>query len=264
MIQYRSPGTSGNNGTASDLSVTITLPTGWQAGDILFVIIRVGTSAETITQTAGTGTWTIDFTTSNGVASYTIAVAHRVMASGDNAPTFSWGTAGRQCWSCGGFYSDANGTLALDKWGATDPVQASTVNSIIPNSVAAANSNEASMVLTGARATASGSATSHAYTPPTGWTWNDGDGSFSASGLNARFAANAYNLNVSGTVTPGSESLTDSTSDTFFLAVYHALVSETVPPAVSLPFSNLNISRTELIGRAEGRVVRQPSVILFN
>lgn len=230
-IQYRGTGTSGN--AASNTTLTTTLPTGWAAGDLLFLVVRLGSSAVTgFSQTGGTGTWTIDFSGTNGTANVFYAFCRRLMASGDTAPTFSWTTSTSSCWSCGGFFSDAGGTLALDGYAASDPLIVTTpATTATPNAVTGAGGTEASMILTCNRGSAASSATSHTYTPPSGWTWNDGDNSFVAGGLNPRFAANAYQLGVSGTVTPGAETLTDSASDSFYWFAAHALVSETVLPA---------------------------------
>jgi hypothetical protein len=227
-IQYRGTGTSGNSGGTAATTVTATLPTGWAAGDLLFFTVRIGSSAVTgFSQTGGTGTWTIDFSAANSTGSYYKAVAHRLMAAGDTAPTFTWTTSSTTCTSCGGFFSDAGWALSLEGFAAGDPVENGTAGtSVTPNAITAAGPGRASVIITDARASASGSPVSHTYTPPSGWTWNDGDGSFFAGGANARFSAHCYQLGVSGTVTPGSQSLTDSTSDTFFFSVFHALVAE--------------------------------------
>jgi len=233
-IQYRGTGTSGNSGGTAVTSVTATLPAGWQPGDLLFFTVRIGSSAVTgFSQTGGTGTWATDFSAANSTGGYYYAVAHRLMAAGDTAPAFGWTTSSTTCTSCGGFFSDAGGVLSLEGYAAGDPAQNAVAGtSITPGAITAAGPGRASVIITDARASAAASPVSHAYTPPAGWTWNDGDGSFFAGGANARFSAHCYQLGVTGTVTPGSQSLTDSTSDNFFFSVFHALVAETPPPGV--------------------------------
>jgi hypothetical protein len=233
-IQYRAPGTSGA-GSASVTTQAITLPTGWAAGDWLSVVLRIGASTVTgFSQTAGTGSWTIRFSAGNSTGGFYYAVADRLMVAGDTAPTFSWTTGSTVSWSCGGFYSDASLVLSLLGYAAGDPSQNSTAgNSVTPNPITVTGAGStASIILTGARASASGAVTSHTFTPPTGWTWNDGDLGFFGTSGNARICANCYQLGVAGTVTPGAESLTDSSSHAYFFDVFHALVQEAAAASI--------------------------------
>ncbi len=252
-IQYRGTGTSGNSGASSVTTQAITLPVGQAAGDILFLVLQMSSSAVTgISQTGGTGTWTTDFTAQFATANSTYFFAHRVMQAGDSAPTFSWTTSTGDTWSCGGFYSDASRPLVLDKFAVGDPlIVSSAATTATPNAVTAASSSEASLILTCVKGLNSASATTHTYTPPTGWTFNDGDGGWNnvAAGK-PRAAFNCYQLGQSGTVTPGAETLTDNASNTYFWEVVHALVSE-------IPLIKAQVvMRMETISRSAGRVVR--------
>lgn len=257
-IQYRGAGTSANAGGTGATSVTITLPAGQAAGDILFVALQTNnTTSQTFSQTGGTGTWTIDFSAT--LTTYSYMFAHRLMQAGDTAPTFGWQNSQVWSWSCGGFYSDTAQPLSLDTYATGDPkTNGSAATSITPNpATPTLGPNTASIILTSAGGNANGTSASHTYTPPPGWTFNDGDNAFmSYAARNATFAANAYQLRVTGTVTPGSQSLTDSSGDSFFFAVAHALVHEPVIPVAVLP-PQLVMMRTEPISRTASRVIRR-------
>jgi hypothetical protein len=258
-IQLRGATSAGNgSGTASNVTIPIT---GWtgadpQAGDVLFVVVRAGTASLTFTQTSGS-TWTIQ--NQGTIQSYSYMFASRVMQAGDTAPTFDWVTAGRYCWAALALYSDIGGALSTDTW-AAEVNSGAAVNSVTPGAATAAGAGEASVILTCARATGnSASWASYTYTPPTGWTAPAGgvigDGT---STLNMRLGAAVYQLGVSGTVTPGSESLTDNVSDTFTFSTEHALVSEAgaAGPA-SVPYSFPQM-RTELVpGGGGGRIIQR-------
>lgn len=241
-IRYRHPGTSGNNGASTDTSVTLTLPAGTTAGDFAACALRVGTTGLTFSQAGGTGAWTIQQQASDPAGGYSWMVAWRVLQPGDTAPAFGWGTAGRHCWSCSSFYSDVQGVLSLDLFAPADPVNTgSGGTTVTPNPLTASGAGEASVIFTCARGTATSTPGTHTYTPPSGWTWDDGDNAWFAAGLNPRFAATCYRLLVSGTVTPGAETLTDDAGDVFFFTAMHAVIAET--GGVVLPVPRRSASR---------------------
>lgn len=212
------------NGSASAASFTPTLPTGNQPGDFCAFIIRVGATGQTLSQTGGTGTWTLQYNTSDSSGGYTYAVAWRVLQSGDTAPTFSWTTSNAYTYSIIGLYSDTGKTLNTDAW-AIELDTTTSSNSVTPNAVTASGSGEASVILTCARAATETVPTSFTYTPPSGWTLPANGDQWTGS-ANSRFSAVVYQLGLSGTVTPGAESLTDSSSGAYFFSVAHVLVSE--------------------------------------
>ena len=220
---------SSRGGTANSVgstSTTLTLPTGQSAGDLLFAIIRVGSSAaQTWSQSGGTGTWTKQYDAADSAGGYSYTVWWRVMAGGDTAPTFSWTTSTTVTWACGGFFSSTGGTLSIDTW-ATELDTGTSSNSVTPNPATAAGSGEASIILSCARAATETTPASHTYTAPTGWTLPSG-GDVWIGSANSRWSATVYQLGLSGTVTPGAETLTDASSGAYFFSVAHALVTET-------------------------------------
>jgi trimeric autotransporter adhesin len=219
-----------NSGAGTSTTITPTLPAGWQAGDL--ILIGGATGVLPITQTGGSGSWTIqssDHIAGSGVLNS--FVAWRVMAASDTAPTFTAAGTSVSWDACIALASTSANTMSLsiDVF-AANLISGTGLTSFTPGSATAAAAGEASVILTLSRAFTSGVATI-TYTPPAGWTAPAaGQSQFSSAGQHARIAAVAYQLGLSGTVTPGAETITDTLSDTFAASVYHALVRELLIP----------------------------------
>ena len=226
-ITYRG-GTSGGAGGASAASAAITLPAGWQPGDMAVYLVRVSTTGQTFSQSAGTGAWVIDQQGSFASGGTSWMTAHRVLGSGDTAPTFAWQTAARWAWAGCALYSARGLPLAIDTYAPGDPaLSASAGSTLLPDAATAQGLGEASVLLISGRSAAANTAISHLFQPPAGWSWADGDSGFEGNqGLNARFAGAAYRLNVSGTVQPPLATLADSGGDTFWMTAHHVLIAE--------------------------------------
>jgi hypothetical protein len=85
-VAYSSIGTRSTATTGT--SVTPALPATPAVGDLLIAVVLVKNNA-TITQTAGTGSWTKLDQTNSG-ASFTRAIFWKNFATGNTAPTFGW------------------------------------------------------------------------------------------------------------------------------------------------------------------------------
>lgn len=214
--------TSANGAGATATSVTPTLTgTSWAAGDLVLINIAVGNTGS-FTFPAG---WTEIFDTSNaGSAAFTTGIAYRVMQAGDTDPaiTFS-GTAGKWAWTAIALqpgtgeviFVDANGTAKSDTTTATTHTA---------NATTAVSSNVTSVILSSYRASAN-AATAITTTPPTNWTEPTGGDTSTATGTTTATrqisTAVSYRTGQSGTVTPGSETTSVSTTAN----VYNVLVS---------------------------------------
>jgi hypothetical protein len=246
-----------NNGTASTTGpATLPLPAGTAAGDMVLFGFRLGATGKTLSQTGGTETWTIA-QASDTVGGYTWLFGYHVYVSVVDAPQFSWdATTQAYTTSVIGLFSDAAGTLGIDSWPNEFDTATNTVNSVTPVAATAAGAAEASVILTVGRAATETVPTTFTYTPPSGWTLPASGDQWTGS-ANSRFSAAVYQLGMSGTVTPGSESLTDNQSGTYAFSVAHALVAETLPAGAAVvpqPFPQM---RTELVrGHPGGRIIR--------
>ncbi len=115
---YRGAGTAGNGNNAT--SLTPTLPTGWQVGDLLVVQVQTfgGTNSRVPSMD---GTWS-STVWANGTAEHLLA--WKIAESGESNPTVTFtgtgATGDTQVTRCFAFYSDASGVvIALDADGAT-------------------------------------------------------------------------------------------------------------------------------------------------
>lgn len=157
-----SPALTGWTNAGGDLSGTAP-----HTGDVVLLISSVSNSGQTVSQTGGSGTWTIHGADSNLSSSTALMsfAAVRVWTGTETAPTFTWSNGGRNSWTVVAIGSDSGETLSVDAW-ATTELAATTGTSHTPNA-ATASSTDFSVVLTAARATANGS-TSIGVTPPGG------------------------------------------------------------------------------------------------
>ena len=204
--------------------------TGWTTanpavGDIIVIAGVALSASNTVTQTAGTGSWTILSSDSN--TNMTSFAAYRVYASGDTAPTFGF-TSAEYAYVMFALTPDASNTIAYDTKSA---VLITTGTSLTPNSAVAAGSGEASVILSAFARTSHGTSSPGTYTPPTGWTTIGAlniTGSLSTYGFEV---AAAQEIPVSGTVTPGAETITTNS----YANVYHLLIKESAAAAAVIP-----------------------------
>lgn len=226
-----------NAGTAA--THAFTLPTGTAAGDFVALCMTVNASGQTVTQTGGTGTFTI-LSGNDGSGAHTYVFAYRLLQSGDTAPTLSWTTSTNYDSAIESWTSSIN-NMALDAAG-TVATTGTAGNSITVNSVAGAASGEASLILSLAHASTANAQSSHTWTPCSGYANRENSESSSSP---FRFVGIDDNLSTSSaTVAPGSESLTDSGSNTFFFSALQILITDASGPT--------NVSGSDTSGGAEG------------
>ena len=117
-------------------------------GDMLVALVLVTASAETISQSAGTGSWTIPASNSNTYAeAFTSALAYRVYMSGDTAPTWTGPRPRRMPTSWWRWLPIPAGALSFDAE-ATVKVDTTTATTHQANTATAAYASDLSLVLT--------------------------------------------------------------------------------------------------------------------
>jgi hypothetical protein len=229
-VQFRAAN-NGGTGTGTGSSQVCTLPTGWQAGDLCFVTVRIGNTGVTgFSQTSGTGAWNIEYSGVNSASTYYRAFAWRLLTATDTDPTFSWTTSAGVTFANIAMYSDNGSILTVDTWASSDPLDTSVgANTTTPNPSTANYASDASVIITDGRATAAGTPSSGTYTPPSGWT-APANGQVFVTQSNARFSSTAYKINTgTGTISPGSQSFTDNLSQTYVFTTVHATIKESIP-----------------------------------
>jgi hypothetical protein len=193
------------------------------SGDFVVIIGTVAAASQTVTQTAGTGTWTIQASDNNaGPATMTVWVAYRIFNGTETTPTFSWATTARVTWTVVAFAPAAGQSLAVDVWAASQiDTVASTTHTANP---ATASGTDTSAILSGAVANA-GDANPVTFSGPTGWTAIAANseqvtGRAMSSGI-------CYQASVTGTVTPGAQTIEGGTTTTTPTAanLYHVLIA---------------------------------------
>ena len=235
-------GLSSGTGTTAAPAITgwTTIPAGPGgtapvAGDLVIITGGVDAASQTVTQTGGTGTWTIltDVNTGWTFRPTTVWLAYRYWDGTETAPTFTWGTSSRSTWVIMAFAPDAGNAIAIDVWAAdlNDSAAAST-HTPNPATVTAGNTDLSMCMATivGSANAATGSTFSP---PPTGWTVPSG-GTINNSGTASRpnlGTAFCYRASQTGTVTPGAWTLQGSGTTTTAY-VQHVLLTE-IPAAAS-------------------------------
>ena len=235
-------GLSSGTGTTAAPAITgwTTIPAGPGgtapvAGDLVIITGGVDAASQTVTQTGGTGTWTIltDVNTGWTFRPTTVWLAYRYWDGTETAPTFTWGTSSRSTWVIMAFAPDPGNTVTIDVWAAdlNDSAAAST-HTPNPATVTAGNTDLSMCMATivGSANAATGSTFSP---PPTGWTVPSG-GTINNSGTASRpnlGTAFCYRASQTGTVTPGAWTLQGSGTTTTAY-VQHVLLTE-IPAAAS-------------------------------
>jgi hypothetical protein len=237
------------SGSGSASAITPAL-TGWTniggpsgtapvAGDIVFITGSLNAASLTVSQSGGTGTWTLH-TTGESQTGLTSFAAFRVFDGTETSPSFIYGTSKRFSWAMIALAPDAANTISIDVWATTniDTVAATTHTA---NAATAAGSGECSLILGDDISSANGTS-AMVFTAPTNWTLPA-----SASATNTGTASTkgygssiAYRTGQSGTVTPVAETMTGGTVGGNTQAnMYHVLVMETaaLPPSRPLVIS---------------------------
>jgi hypothetical protein len=235
--------------TAGATASSVAIPyTGWtganpQAGDLILVVGPVRSGGTTVTQSAGTGSYTI--VQSNLGSNFSSYLAYRVYQSGDTAPTFNWValieyTAFACAWT-----PDTGNTISLDQRASPAPINPGT--SITPSSVTATGAGEVFTLLWAAQAfnTGAGALSPTLPTTPAGLTAYAAASTYAGGGSkHANSAGGGYLGGQSGTVTPSALTFANST----YASAFSVLIAQSAAtPAGLLP--------QQLAGRGPQRTV---------
>lgn len=229
MATFRSA-SAGNGGTDTLTNYSVTLPTGWQAGDLVLAQVTIG--ALPATGLNGLAGWTITHATdaNSGGATHTTAVAARVMQSGDSNPVFNGSGGGKWAWSAVAVQPGAGETLSIGADAAVKVTTTTSTTLAAPNSTTT-STTDVSVLFYGNRASTSG-ATAITATAPTGWT--RGTESSTAVGTNnaTRQVSSmvAYKNAAAGAQVPGTSTANVSVCQN----AYHYRITPSVAP-IPLP-----------------------------
>ena len=204
-----------------------------QAGDLIVCVLLVTAASETITKSAGTGTWTIPASTSNAATQpFTSTVAYSQMAAGDTAPTFAFASASYS-YMLFSLYSDAGGSVTFDTQ-ATVKVDTTGATSHTPNTASASTAADGAIVCNAARYQTSGASAITVPTPCSGYS-----AVYSSGGIGGYAGASGYYANScsayikkpvgSGTITPGAESFNETVANNAYLVLVKETLPETSP-----------------------------------
>ena len=227
---------AGNSGSTSSLTQTVTLPTGWAAGDFC-VIGGSQATASTPTYTTPAG-WTHLDDGANGGGTFAFCYYYRVLQSGDTNPVLTSSVSATWEWASIGVFSSVGAALSFDAKATI--VNVTTLgNAITPGSATASQAGDASLIIILGRAGATTTTiTSVTNTPPSGWTNGTQDWTPNTSSTSQRMSATIYQLGLSsGSIAPGSDSFTTSGtgSATFRFTAEHVLVMEAAAAAGATP-----------------------------
>ena len=209
---------------ASALTVTVTLPTGFQTGDFCVIGGRVGNTTAVFTTPAG---WTIINTANDATGGYSYCFYFRVLQAGDANPVLTSTVAGLWVWVSEALFSTTGTPLAFDAQG-TEIDTGVTGSTFVPPA-ATGGTNDGSIIIMVGRNSASVNPSGFTDTPAAGWTTGADIAVPTGSAANTRIAAIYYQLGVSGTVTPGTFTFTlTGVSTTLFFSSQQVLVRETL------------------------------------
>lgn len=213
----------GQNGSTSVASQAVTFPTGTTTNDLVYVIISVNASTSS---PAATG-WTC--TSINQSTTHSLIIAYRTILAGDTAPTITWTGSGKAAWTAVTLQPAAGQQAAHSGFG-TAVNTGTAATSHTPPSYAAGAASGASVLLNAFRTGANG-ATGVTTTAPTNWTEPTNGDQTTAVTTGARQVAAEVSVRTgqTGTITPGSETITVSSS----AILQHAFaVEQAAPPTV--------------------------------
>lgn len=230
MATFRAA-SAGNGGTDTLVNYSVTLPTGWQAGDLVLVQITIG--ALPTTGLNGLAGWTITHATdqNSGGATHTTGVAARIMQSGDTNPVFTGSGGGKWAWSAVAVQPAAGEALSIGADAAVKLTTTTSTTLAAPNSTTT-TTTDVSILFYGLRASTSG-ATAINAAAPTGWT--EGAESSTAVGTNnaTRQVSSmvAYKNSAAGAQVPGTGTVNISVCQN----AYHYRITGAVAPTPLAP-----------------------------
>jgi hypothetical protein len=236
-------GSSGQGATGTGTSYATTLPTGWAAGDLVLVVLSVGTllAAGFNALTGWTRSHAGD--QNSGGGTHTTGIFYRVMQAGDTAPTFTSAGGGKWAWAAIAIQRGVNEILSIDV--DTTPVITTVANTtLIAPSAATATGTDLSVLLYGCRESAT-SVTLINATAPTNWTEAADNGTATGTTAATRQveACCDYRAGVTGTVTPAAGTLNVSSTQN----AYHFLIKVT---AASVFTARQPFMRTQAVRRS--------------
>lgn len=220
----------GQGGSTTFNSQAMTFPAGTTTDDLVYCIVSV--NAVATSPTAAGWTCVVD---SNATTTHSLITAYRTIQAGDTAPTISWtGTAAKIAWVVVTL-QPAAGQQAVHSGFGTVVNTGTAATTHTPPAFAAGALSGASVLLNVFRTGANG-ATGVTCTAPTNWTEPTNGDQTTAVTAGARQVAAEVSVRAAqtGTITPGSETITISSSAILqhAFAVEQALV--TAPVAVDV------------------------------
>ena len=229
-VTFRSA--SGGQSSTAALAASVTQPSGAAAGDMVIAGLTV---KDTQTFTAKSG-WTLEANANANSNVSTTATYRRVLDGTESWPiSFAWtGSSVKYAWVAAAFTPGTGNTMTVDGEAAVKVDTTATTHTA--NAKTAVAASVCSVIFNCHRNSASG-ATGATVTPPTNWTEPANGDQTTASGtttaLSQLGAEVCYRTGQSGTVTPGSCTLTlTGTQNT-----YHFLLTDPAPetsPALEL------------------------------
>lgn len=236
----------GRSGTGASFSRTLTAwtnsaggyaGTAPAAGDIVFIFGTVAIASATITQTAGTGTFTFYSSGDNngGAVPLTTWIAWRVFDGTETAPTFTWPSSVSYTMIAAAFAPDAGRLVSIDTW-ASNVIDTTAATTHTPGAAAVTPPGSGlSLLMAGDASSAFGTFTM-SFAVASGYT-SPGQSTASLTGTASTFGyggAFSYKSGLTGTVTPGAWTMEGGSSavGTTTANVYHVLLRESAAQAV--------------------------------
>lgn len=220
----------GQGGSTTLTSQAITFPTGTTTNDLVYIILSVNTAVSNPTAAGWNPTAITQSTT------HSLIICYRTIQSGDTAPTVSWTGAGKTAWTAVTLQPAAGQAAAHSGFGtAVNTGTAATTHT--PPAFAAGATSGASVLLNAFRTGANG-ATGVTCTAPTNWVEPTNGDQTTAVTTNQRQVAAEVSVRTgqTGTITPGSETITVSSS----AILQHAFAVEVPPPALKQQVLNFS------------------------
>jgi hypothetical protein len=232
--------------TNSGAGVSGTAP---QPGDLVIIALMDNTSSGTVSQTAGSLFTPVSGPTAEATnGSFWAVPAYRQWTGGESAPSWFFTSGSRIAWVAVALAPDAGMMLLVDTI-ATEKVD-STASTSHTAPAAVATATDTSVVLVMASASATGT-TSITFTAPASYTLVSSANNVGAAGQYVDAAGIWYRASVTGTVTPGAQTIQGgggATSPTNAV-LDHVLVREV--PVVPL---------AEVAAASEAMISGQPTV----
>jgi hypothetical protein len=217
VISVRGYNGAATSAPATASSISFSVSTGWtganpQPQDLLVVAGTLGLPGLVVTQTSGTGVWTVLGSQNNpgaNAGAFTSFVAYSVLGLTDNDPVFGWaGSPAQLAWVTAAFTADPGNVMNYDTSQVSVFSGSGYGNTFTPPSATAAVGYEMSVVINSA-VTSTLAANTISETSPLGWTLlssaqTGGDASDPAFYAGCSAGQPVGNPSV---ITPGSETL---------------------------------------------------------